>query len=546
MPKIIDNSVVGKRSIQNLSCNWTGTADFGRIVPFQWNELIGTDKVITCQPKVEIILQPLASPTFGKMDAYIHYFFVPTRLLVDGFRDFQNNDGAYKNIQMPFIHKADFRQLYSRAGTRGHFKHLTSMGLPPFFMLPASVNINAQDIVSLLPLRAYRQIWWDYYRDPEVYRDDNRSSFLDTSSGQQDGMTFEQFSIQMSPLPRMIKDNWIAELFAENGSSIDEEFTIGQRVANDAITNNDDTSVNLRKVEALTRFAERMSMSGKRSIDMLFARYGVRPEWDKLNMCQYVGGAKETISINDLVSTADTMQYDGYSGSPLGAQAGRGYCAFSDLNVQFEAHEPGYLMGLLSIMPRVNYVQGLSKEWNRRYREDFFTKHLEHTGQVAVAKSEIATSYASRANYQDESVASRIYDSNQDNQTFAFTEPYYEYKRGVDVLAGDFMYYHLLDTASAGEYARDIQYMQSMEMFIDYPTNREYNVTNLEVDPVAFNKVFNYIGGGPYADADDHFHINVQKSIEINRPMDGYAVPTIETTEDPHATKVALQQSAEL
>lgn len=548
MPKIIDNSVVGKRSIQNLSCIWTGSADFGRIVPFQWNELLGTDKVETCHPRIEIIAHPLASPTFGEFDAYIHYFFVPTRLLVDGYRDFMNNDGAYKNIEMPYMTKKEFRLKYAAVKNRGLFKHLTSMGLPPFFELPQNMLVRDDQIISLLPFRAYRQIWWDYYRDPEVYRDDNKSDFLDTSYGLQDSMDRSHFAVQMSPLPRMIKDNWIAELFAQNGSEIDQEFTIAQCVANDAIVNNDDSSVNLRKVEALTRFAERMSMSGKRSIDMLFARYGVKPEWDKLNMCQYVGGAKAQVGVQDLVSTSDTQGFDGLMGSPLGAQAGRGYCAIADLNVQFEAHEPGYLMGLVSIMPRVHYVQGLSKEWNRRYREDFFTKHLEHTGQVAVSKYEIATAYATLGNADQETPvpAVKIYDPDHDMETFAFTEPYYEYKRGVDILAGDFMYYHNTALNDGEPTWRDVQYMQSMEMFIDYPLDRTYDVQSLEVDPVKFNKVFSYVGGGVYSDADDHFHINVRKNIEINRPMDGYAVPTIETTEDPHATKVALQQSAEL
>ena len=548
MSKIIDNSVVGKRSIQNLSCVWTGSADFGRIVPFQWTELLGTDKVQTCHPKIEIIAHPLASPTFGEFDAYIHYFFVPTRLLVDGYRDFMNNDGAFKNIEMPYMSKKEFRQKYLAVANRGYYKHLTSMGLPPFFALPSNVSVRDDEIVSFLPLRAYRQIWWDYYRDPEVFRDDNRSNFLDTSYGNQDSIDRSHFAAQITPLPRMIKDNWIAELFAQNGSEIGDDIVFGQMQGPEEVINLSDTSSQLRKIEALTRFAERMSMSGKRSIDMLFARYGVRPEWDKLNMCQYVGGAKAKVSVDDLVSTADTQGIVGDSGSPIGAQAGRGYCAISDLNIQFEAHEPGYLMGLISIMPRVHYVQGLSKEWNRRYREDFFTKHLEHTGQVAVSKVEIATSYATlgNADQQSPAPATKLYDPDHDLDTFAFTEPYYEYKRGVDVLAGDFMWYHNTLLAEGEPTWRSVQYMQSMEMFVDYPSDRTYNVVNLEVNPEIFNKIFSYVGGGPYADADDHFHINVRKEIEVNRPMDGYAVPTIETTEDPHASKVALTQSAEL
>ena len=71
---MLDNSVNGVRSKQNLSCNWTGSADFGRLIPIHWEELLQGDHVITCKPRIEMQLLPLASPTFGKIDLYCHYF----------------------------------------------------------------------------------------------------------------------------------------------------------------------------------------------------------------------------------------------------------------------------------------------------------------------------------------------------------------------------------------------------------------------------------------------------------------------------------------
>lgn len=541
--KIIDNSIVGKRSIQNLSCNWTGSADFGRIVPFQWNELLGTDKVQTCHPKIELVALPLASPTFGKMDIYVHYFFIPTRLLVEGYRDFLNNDGIYKNINMPYWTLQDFATAYSLVPSdakRAVFKHWTSMGLPPFFTNGANIDNSPWQHtapLSLLPFRAYNQIWWDYFRDPEVFRDDNKEQIIDTSAGRRPTALVDN---KYFPRYRNIKDTWVAELFADNGSQIGDDVYFGA-VEGPDVVNLSDTSIQLRKIEALTRFAERMSMSGKRSIDLLFARYGIKPEWDKLNMCQYVGGGKGTVLVSDITSTADTQAQ---SGAPLGYQAGKGYAALSQINIEFEAKEPGYLMGVLSIMPHVHYVQGISKEWFRRYREDFFTKHLEHTGQVAVSKGEIAHSYT--ANQKVKS-----YDNAKDDEVFAFTEPYYEYKRGVDVLAGDFMFYHSTDYQLDPGFDidpsdRDLQYMQSMEMYADFPTSRAYDAENMQLDPLQFNKVFYYLGGSGWSNTDDHFHLCIDKDIVFNRPMDGYAVPTIETTEDPHQTKTQIKQSVEL
>ena len=64
----LDNTITEVRSKQNLSFNWLGSADFGRIVPFHWQELIGTDKVETLKPSIEMQMLPIASPTFGRMN----------------------------------------------------------------------------------------------------------------------------------------------------------------------------------------------------------------------------------------------------------------------------------------------------------------------------------------------------------------------------------------------------------------------------------------------------------------------------------------------
>lgn len=544
--KIFDNSVVGKRSLQNLSCNWTGSADFGRLVPFDWIEMLGTDKVVRCRPKIEMQMLPLASPTFGKMDLYVHYFFVPSRLLMEGNRDFLRGEGAYASSFSPYWLEADFKQVYNNLVTdagirRSLFKHWTSMGLPPFFV-GDNANSSSQEPITLLPFRAYNQIWWDFYRDPELLRDESKQLYTNNDAGRQ---VTALSSMRYYPRYRNIKDTWIAELFSQNGTilapSVGDVYNYS---STDSIDSNTETALKVRQIEALTRFAERMSLSGKRTIDQLFARYGISPEWDRLEMAQYVGGGKSTVLISDITSTADTtLHTNTLDGTPLGAKAGQGYSFLSDVNIEFEAHEPGILMGIFSVMPHVHFVQGIGRQWRRKYREDFFTKHLEHVGQVAVPKCEIGKRYGIGADN-----AGPAYINSDDGKTFAFTEPYYDYKRGVDVLAGDFMYYHRkdFDPSAVESDSRDVQYMQSMEMFIDYPTNRSYDPENVQIRPLDFNKVFFYLGGNNWQDVDDHLHLSIDKDILLNRPMDGYAVPTLETTEDPHREKTVLKQSVEL
>ena len=554
----LDNNPVGVRSNQNLSYNWLGSADFGRIVPFYWQELVGKDQTKTIKPNFEVQMLPFASPLFGKMDIYCHFFYVPHRLCWKDAGQFFAQTGVGKTAKAPTWKLSDFRQAYSAVSNevrRGLFKHWTSFGLPPFFndkRYNASGSSNIKnDELTLLPFRAYNQIWWDFYRDPELISDDSKEMYLRDTSGidPNTGPTMMQYYPKM----RQIKDTWLSELFASNNLNADtvpyqymEMDVSGNAVYNSVSPNKSDVSKAVRKLEALTRMAERLSLSGKREIDMLFTQYGIKPEWQKLNMCEYVGGGKAPIIINDIVSAADTsIEVAGMDGSPLGAKAASGYSSLNDLTISYTAKEPGILMGVFTIMPKVHYVPGLGRQWYRKDLYDFYRDELEHVGQVAVPKKEIAVNYATGSvDPEAATYTETAYIDSHNNQTFAFSQPYYEYKRGTDVLAGDFMYYH--NVANPLGEDKNLLYMQSMGMFYDYPDDRLYNSENMAVDSVDANQVFYYYGGRTFSDTDDHFHVNIGIQNVIERPMDGYAIPTLETTEDPHASKAPIGNSTVL
>lgn len=553
----LDNNPVGVRSNQNLSYTWLGSSDFGRITPFYWQELIGKDQTKTVKPNFEVQMLPFASPLFGKMDIYAHFFFVPHRLSWKDADQFFAQKGVGKSAKAPTWRLQDFRTAFNLVNDdvkRGLFKHWTSFGLPPFFNDPrydagqAGTSNIKNDELSLLPFRAYNQIWWDFYRDPELISDDSKEMYLRNTSGR-DGNTASTL-MQYYPKIRQIKNTWVTELFASNNLNQDtvpyqymEMDVNGNAVYNSVSSTKSDVSLQIRKMEALTRMAERLSLSGKREIDMLFTQYGIKPEWQKLNMCEYVGGGKAPIIVNDVVSSADTAIED--TGTPLGAKAASGYSSLNDLTISYTAKEPGILMGVFTIMPKVHYVQGLGRQWYRKDLYDFYRDELEHVGQVAVPKKEIAVNYATgNVDSSTSSYTQTSFNDSDNNQTFAFTQPYYEYKRGTDILAGDFMYYHNVPNQDGQD--KNLLYMQSMGMFYDYPDDRNFTYENTSVDSVDANQVFYYYGGRTFNNTDDHFHVNIGIQNVIERPMDGYAIPTLETTEDPHASKAPIGNSTVL
>lgn len=564
-PKI-DNSVKEPRSNQNLSCNWTGTTDFGRLTPFHWEELLPGDHVIHCKPRTEMLCLPLASPTFGKVDLYMHYFLVPLRQLDDHFYDKWSRTGVNKDLTFSCLNPLLLHDMYNRpdggqlpaAKKRALYKHWTSLGLPPFFHETfRSDFVGDVTPISYYPFAAYNKIWWDFYRDPELIRDESISNYLFTGEvpDDEDGEYYANFCDKfLFPHLRTIKNNWISDLYAQNmidkplgefgflpynGSDddrtyLDEDGNYFARVQGGEIVKSDDTtSQQIRIIEALTRLSERLSLSGKRQIEALFARYGIKPKWSEINLCRYVGGAKQTVMINDIISTSDTTDANENLGLPLGAQAGKGYCSLAELDINVSVDEPSILMGIVSVMPHVHYVQGLSKKWQRRYFQDFFQNSLQYVGNVAVSKREVG--------YRQTNID---YNSSYDGGVFAFTDPYYEYKMGLDVLAGDFMRYHQLNIDQVGSPSEELalQYMQSMEQYIDFPIDRLFKADNLVIDGDQFNKIFTYLGGSLYSDADDHFHLCIDKDVLVSRPMEGFAIPTLETTSDPHQKTTPISE----
>lgn len=543
--QLIDNSISNPKGVQDMSCNWCGSADIGRIIPFDVRELIPGTEVAHCKPFFDVQLLPMVAPTFAKLYLFVHYFFVPHRLCCSGIDDIKTKNGPSKNKVLPFFTPYELNQFFltqSLQIQRPMLKHLTSMGLPPCVASSNSYSTNTsynKDHLSALPLRAYQQIWWDFYRDPEVLRDDVKENFLCDLYGNVSptGASTELLSVarQFIPRYRSLTHHWISELFTLPGN-IPSQMPTGLENVQDSVETADDNyggdstaAQRFRKIEALQRLTERMTLSGKREIDQIFAKYGVKPDFTRLKMCEYIGGSKVEIRTGTLISSADTAAQEGL---PLGAKSGEGYAALANLDINFKAREAGYMVGVFSIIPEVHYPQGFNRMWYRNSPDDFFTKEFERIGLVAVPKKEVAVRFDDDAPQ---------YDRSKDSELFGFDLPYYDYKHGYDILAGDMATYH--NENVEGDYTD--AYMHSMALYINYPLNRNLSADNLQINPADFNKLFYYGDGGLYSNTDDHFHVNIDKDIEHHSAASN-DVPTMETSEDPHAVRTPLPEDTVL
>jgi hypothetical protein len=146
------------------------SASMGRLYPVLCQEMVPGDR-FRVQSDMMCRTVPLVSPAFGSLKAYVHYFFVPNRLLWDQWEDFITGGETGEDRPVPpYVSYADLiRDTSTRSGVTDN---VGLNALWDYFGLPigkdqGSSNINPTPI-SLLPFKAYRLIYNEYYRDQNV------------------------------------------------------------------------------------------------------------------------------------------------------------------------------------------------------------------------------------------------------------------------------------------------------------------------------------------------------------------------------------------
>lgn len=146
------------------------TAQMGKLYPVLCQEMVPGDR-FRVQSDMMCRTVPLVSPAFGSLKAYIHYFFVPNRLLWDQWEDFiTGGETGEDRLVPPYVSYADLiKDTSSRSGNK---ENTGLNALWDYFGLPigkdqGSSNINPTPI-TLLPFKAYRLIYNEFYRDQNV------------------------------------------------------------------------------------------------------------------------------------------------------------------------------------------------------------------------------------------------------------------------------------------------------------------------------------------------------------------------------------------
>lgn len=238
----------------------------------------------------------------------------------------------------------------------------------------------------------------------------------------------------------------------------------------------------LRTSNALQRWFERNARGGSRYIEQILAHFGVRSSDARLQRPQFLGGGKMPIAVSEVLQTSSTD-----ATSPQANMAGHGISAGVNNGFKHYFEEHGYVIGLMSIMPRTGYQQGVPRDFTKFDNMDFYFPEFAHLSEQEIKNQELFVSN----------------DPTYNEGTFGYTPRYAEYK------------YH--ESEAHGDFRGNMSFWHLNRIFTDKPN---LNTTFVECNPS--NRVF-----ATSQTQDDKFWVQVYQDVKALRLMPKYGTPML-------------------
>lgn len=477
------------RSVFNLSHVKRFTCDMGQLIPVLYLECVPGD---TFKIGADVVtrFQPLMAPILDSVDMTVHYFFVPTRLLMDDDKDWETfltggKDGTDNSVSLQLFTFA-FANGSLDTNPNNPFSNGVMFGknsLWDYFGLPCSGaeqtfynNVRNANHVNAFPQKCYNLVFNEYYKDENLvddislnnstvlYRAWKKDYFTSALPWQQRGISpaLPMGGVIPVHLSYLSMSNPAMAFQGYGGAGAIEGYKSG---AGDPELMVDDTNINgfpsgqavnvnllqgnvsyhdgtvdlgnattfdiavLREAFQIQRWLELNARGGVRYTEFLRSHFGIAPRDEVLQRPQYIGGTKSSIVVSEVLQTSQTTK--GESGSPQGTLAGHGLGAMSDYVCSYTAKEFGYIIGIASWMPKPSYQQGVNRIFTRQTKYDFYFPEFAHLSEQAVTKGEI---YATG-------------DEEHDNSIFGYQSCYSEMRYMPSINCSDmrdtFKYWHL-------------------------------------------------------------------------------------------------------
>lgn len=159
-----------KRNLFNLSYQNKFSCNLGQLVPIMCKPVVPGD-TFKCSSELFVRTAPLISPMFQQLDVYVHYFYVPNRLLCKEWEQYISPHATKDNpqpseLQLPSIDLRDKKTFQFPNSTL--FASGTLMDFLGYHGQGASVADEDALVASILPVNAYNLIYQSYYCDQNL------------------------------------------------------------------------------------------------------------------------------------------------------------------------------------------------------------------------------------------------------------------------------------------------------------------------------------------------------------------------------------------
>lgn len=474
-----------RMSAFDLSREQKLTCRMGELVPTYLEEVLPGDQF---RVKTESLVRfaPMLAPIMHRVDVFMHYFFIPNRILWNDWEEFITGErdvpAPGQQNTLTELKVPTYNVTSAAANAKNGQIATDERKLADYLGLPVNNigdAISGNLYVSQLPFRAYQQVYNDYYRDQNFEDEVDYSTVANYASLRYRKYEKDYFTSSLpwpqrnaTPVGVPIDVNYLpSSIVTTNAGTSPTSATLTTGVnhpdANSRTlrTTTDVTSLRvenlsssldfqineLRKASALQRWFEKQALGGHRYIETIYSHFGVKSSDRRLQRAEYLGGGKTPVLVSEVLNTSATSTPGG-DYQPQGTMTGHGISSGQSTAFQTQCEEHGYIMGIMSIMPKPAYSQGVPRHFLRQEKFDYFWPELANLGEQEVKDVEIYVDDTSITKTD----ATETVPSNQNAitlPTFGYQQRYAEYKYGQNTIHGDFRdtldYWHMSRQFSA-------------------------------------------------------------------------------------------------
>lgn len=394
----------------------------GELIPIFRKQMVPTD-VFRMSVQSLIRFMPLLAPVMTSINMYLHFFFVPFRILAKYFPDkygheddieaiitggegaFDPETGLNETVSSAFpVHNEITLDKYSFGDYLGFPVGKKLFNVPQYWADAAAIIYNEfyRNEVLQEKLDSFN------LNSPCFCRNWAKDYFTSCLPTQQKGvapalpLTGETNAEYENTLRMDLPNSEVSDREAVQAGTIDGEQSLGvfgttrsnvnSRITLDSLNDNvvdfahagTFDVADIRNVFAIQRILERANRCGSRYSEYIQSTFGINPGDTRLNRPEYVGGCKVPIITTQVVQTSSTTET-----SAQGNLAGHGIGYIGKRIGTYVAKEFGIMLGFASIMPKASYQQGIDKELMYKDRWDFFNPSFQNLSEQPVYNWEL-------------------------------------------------------------------------------------------------------------------------------------------------------------